>query len=1048
MDTLKYVAVVRENALYNQRPLTVEVYAKLTDSAHFNILVANEAKSSPTHWELFTFPQNGFLAGYLPGYSPDHIRSSTRVTDGRWHRFSMILTKTVGCLEVDGQEVARTTLQPKESLHRKPGNLCVGTLVSRQLGCEGEIAEVHLSGKGGTLGRWRFVATGKDVVQDLSSHKNPAERLKAPRTMDRFDITQLSSEEAAKFHTSRQIPAGKSLALLPPNTPAAHLRRRFDKAFQSLALSSIALAPQPRDTLLKDWEEQYHRIELRLKGEEKAPPKAEAQAYDGHALCWPEDGDPLGTVLRRTGALCRRLRDFDINAELKVLEANLERLVRMASKTPLRDTEARKDLFLLACALNRQIAFSNPLLDFDEILFVARGDYLGSRFTGPKVTTDAYGQHFATQYFAFNSVPGGGLFVVHNFKTEPEVTNLLEGVAVEKGRLRGKELLPGAFLSPDLSFDGKEIVFAYTENGEHRWRWTPQTSWNLFRMKRDGTELVQLTDSKYGDFDPCWLPDGRIAFISNRRGGYIRCFALLHVPNYVLSVMDRDGNNMRPLSFYETSEWHPSVNNDGMLVYTRWDYTDRENCLGSNFWITYPDGRNPRAPHGNYPYPWHTFPDNDKPDTRMGRPYTEMNIRSIPSSRKYVLTAAPHHGEAFGALAILDLSKGDDAFMGQLRRLTPYVPFPETEIQARSQYPFGTAWPLSEDFFLCNWWENLYLLDRFGNRNLIVENPLCFAGAFQPSFRLIDPIPCRPRKKPPVIPDLTGWNQADEHTDNSAAVAVMDVYDSDLPLPEGVEIRWIRVIQNILKENPWMGVPMMGYQNENTPRIPLGIAPVESDGSAFFEVPPGKELIFQLLDERRMAVQSMRTVAYAHPKETLTCMGCHENTHSAPFLSSPPSALQREPSLLQPELNKIQPVSYHLTVRPILEKTCLACHAALGKGPSDLSWEALQPFIFYFAGGMSRTTTKPIHGGSRSVPGRCGARVSQLGRILISPPHAERVSEEEVQIILLWLDCNAPRLTAFHEVERQLAGKLVWPRLDVDPTNPLRMTWKWGTDLQ
>jgi len=122
----------------------------------------------------------------------------------------------------------------------------------------------------------------------------------------------------------------------------------------------------------------------------------------------------------------------------------------------------------------------------------------------------------------------------------------------------------------------------------------------------------------------------------------------------------------------------------------------------------------------------------------------------------------------------------------------------------------------------------------------------------------------------------------------------------------------------------------------------------------------------------------------------------------------------------------------------------MVCHAEKGEGPTDLSLEALEPLVFYFAGGMSRTTTKPIHGGSRSVPGRCGARASRLGHLLVSPPHAERVPKEEVQAILLWLDCNAPSLTAFHDVDRQLAGERVWPRLDVDPSDPLRMTWEWG----
>lgn len=75
--------------------------------------------------------------------------------------------------------------------------------------------------------------------------------------------------------------------------------------------------------------------------------------------------------------------------------------------------------------------------------------------------------------------------------------------------------------------------------------------------------------------------------------------------------MRDDGTDIRPLSYFETSEWNPSVNNSGQLVFTRWDYVDRENCLGTRFWISNPDGTNPRAPHGNYPLPYHTFPDHE-----------------------------------------------------------------------------------------------------------------------------------------------------------------------------------------------------------------------------------------------------------------------------------------------------------------------------------------------------------------------------------------------------------------------------------------------------
>lgn len=1051
LDTLETVAIVEANPAYNGRPLTVELWAKLRDAKSYNILVANELKRSPTHWEIFTMPRSGVVAAYLPGNQPPQFEGRTAITDGKWHHVALVLDGQSVRLYVDGKPEAGGGISRPPDLQPVPGQLTIGSLVSRDLSCNGEIAEVRISAAareiegvpggpletdGATIGLWRFDRTDEaGRYADLSRTANHAAAAPAIRTMDRVDVTALSPAEAGELHKARQKPSGPSRAIPPPEVHLATTREQFEAALAELDLPSLYSAGETRDAVLAEWEEQYFRLDLRLKGQEPLPKGAAEQVFDRQALVYETDGDPLGVVLRRTEALLERLRELPNVRDLSPLPADFEALEAAAGGVEPGNAARRKGYFLAACALRRQIAFANPLLDFDKILFMARGNYLGSRVTGPTATTDAYGQHFVTQYFAFNSIPGGGLFYVRDFKTEPKVANILADSRVGNGRLQGKKLEPGAFLSPDLSYDGNAIVFAYTENWEHKWVWSKETTWNLFRVNVDGSDLQQLTDSEYNDFDSCWLPNGRIAFVSERRGGYIRCFALLHVPNYVLHSMKADGSDIYPLSYYETSEWHPSVNNDGMIVYTRWDYTDRENCLGSNFWICYPDGRDPRAPHGNYPYPWHTFEDNQRGDSRMGRPYVEMSIRAIPNSHLYIMTAAPHHGEAFGALVMLDLREKDDGFMLQLRRITPYVPFPETESAARSQYPYGTPWPLSEDFYLCNWWENLYLLDRFGNRELICENALVF-GETNWNMRLIDPIPLRPRPMPPVIPTETNQGENADRGAPPATIAVMNVYESGLPFPEGTRIKWLRVTQNILKTTPWMGVPMIGYQNENTPRIPLGIVPVEEDGSAYLEAPVEKELIFQVLDEDFMAVQSMRSVAFVHPGEQLTCMGCHEPTQRSLKTRNQPMATQRPPSRLQPEVGPIEPITYYRHVKPVVERSCVPCHRQTGAEPIDMSYGALEPYAFYFAGGMSGTTVKPIHGGSRTMPGRFGARNSRMGRALLDENHRGKIAHEDYRRIVLWLDSNSPRLGAYYDEEKQMRGEVVWPRLDVDPGSP------------
>jgi hypothetical protein len=603
--------------------------------------------------------------------------------------------------------------------------------------------------------------------------------------------------------------------------------------------------------------------------------------------------------------------------------------------------------------------------------------------------------------------------------------------------------------------------------------WTPDTVWNLFKMTVDGTDIVQLTDEPFNDFDPCPLPDGRVVFISERRGGFIRCFdesAWLRVTTYILHSMKNDGSDIYPISFFETSEWQPSVDHNGMLVYTRWDYTDRENCLGSNFWICNPDGRNPRAPHGNYPLPWHTLnhhplgetslremDDYDKskplaelvddvdfllgkkhgdhrfgscPDAPSALPMTEMQIKAIPDSHKYIFTAAPHHGETFGSLCILDLREKNDYHMNQIRRITPYVPFPESEGPDRGQYRYGSPWAFNETTFLCNSWEELVLLDRFGSEELICERELLPIG-YDPRLRLTEPVPVLPRKVPPVISQQTTQGKENVLENQSATVGVLNVNITDLPMPKDRPAKRLRVLQVVPKPNPWMNKPDIGYAPENTPRIPLGTAPVEDDGSVFFEVPSKKLLIFQTLDENGMAIQTMRAAAFVHPGERLVCTGCHEPVNEAVPNLPGAKAFRRPPSTLQPEIGTIEPISFYRTVQPVFEETCVGCHQEHQSGPVKMDFEDLRPYVFCFAGGMRGTTMMSGEGGgSRAIPGGFGAAYSRLGQVLMDASHRESVSEEDRRRIFLWLDANAPRLGAFVDEEAQKRGERVDPVMD------------------
>ena len=56
---------------------------------------------------------------------------------------------------------------------------------------------------------------------------------------------------------------------------------------------------------------------------------------------------------------------------------------------------------------------------------------------------------------------------------------------------------------------------------------------------------------------------------------------------------------------------------------------------------------------------------------------------------------------------------------------------------------------------------------------------------------------------------------------------------------------------------------------------------------------------------------------------------------------------------------------------------------------------------------------------------------------MLSPVHRKAVPESERHRVALWLDANAPRYGSYHDTAAQERGELVWPLLDVDPSNPL-----------
>ena len=770
------------------------------------------------------------------------------------------------------------------------------------------------------------------------------------------------------------------------------------------------------------------------------------QTFNVTSTILPEDRDPTDVVLRRTEALYEDLKDrqgakFDVAAAGK----KLAELMTKSAATEPTDLEARFAIYLNTCTLRRQIAFGNPLLSFNEILLIKKHR---STF-----------RHMCDQFYGAYTPAGGGMFVLSepfNADQPPKIRNLLEGKKVTSGRLAGTELNTGAFLSPDLDYDAEKIAFAYVEcegstaHDRHldlsRGHWDRGRCYHVFTCNADGSDLKQITDGTWNDFDPCYLPNGRIAFITERRGGYLRCGRAC--PNYTLFDMDEEGGRIRCLNYHETNEWNPSVTNDGKILYTRWDYIDRFGCIAHQPWVTSIDGRDPRAVHGNF-------------TPRHWRPDAEYDCRAIEGSPKYIATAGPHHGLSFGSLIMIDPQVEDDGLMGPVKRITPDIGFPESQDGGRV---IGTPWPLSENYYLAvadytyqpgnrvgpkdsKGKHGLYLYDAFGNRELIYKDP---------EIAVASPIPFVPRTKPTVAATLLANDEIPhqpyvDHPKSpslegrpTGTVTIQNVYESLKDWPTDAKLKSLRVVQVYTMSVPSGGPPHeIGYREASSPdsvnlaRGVLGTAPIEEDGSVHFEVPANCEIYFQVLDEDGLAVQTMRSGTCLHEGEQLSCVGCHEPKTAPLRATELPLAFRRPASKLTPDVEGTRPTNFPELIQPILDKHCVACHdkpeskkegaPVLTREPFQRKWYA--SYVSLVGGGHAfYNYGDPL----RSTPGKVGARASKLYPMLKKGHHDVKLSEEEMRRIAVWLDL----LSNFYGVyeaeggQAQLRGEKAYPTLE------------------
>jgi len=711
--------------------------------------------------------------------------------------------------------------------------------------------------------------------------------------------------------------------------------------------------------------------------------------------------DPMTQVNTRTP---QQLMDLTVSTLEFVEKAQARPKLRqeLAAMTK-RFARSKNDKAFLAelASLRRRIILSHPSLDFERLLINKRPPTLY--------------HHAQEQYVGRHSRAGDGLVVLSNWKDDPKETVLLKG-----------KLPRGSIMRPDLSFDGKRVLFSYCDHTDNRREFRQHF---IYEIGIDGSGLRRVTGNKNDkleraggrrtvlieDFDPCYLPDGGFAFISTRCQAYGRCHGGRYTPSYMLYRGNLDGTGITQLSFGEANEWDPSVLPDGRIIYVRWDYIDRDPTPFQSLWVTRPDGTATALYYGNY-----TF-----------NPHMTAEPRSIPGSSKVLSTAVAHHSYSAGSVILVDRSKGIEG-LKPLTRITPEVKFPETE-NGRTPGAYTNPWPLSEDLFLVSympdrlayqfWMETnrkdkiivqrdsaygIYLVDTLGGRELIYRDP---------KMSSVAPIPIRPRKKPPVLPSLIDTPQA--RSSKTGVCTIQNVYESTANIPAGT-IKSIRV-------NEIIGQPIarrrgLARDGELLAKRVVGTARVNANGSAAFRVPAGMPLQLQALDENGMCVMNMRSFIYLHPGEKLSCTGCHESRTSPPVARAttgkmtvsdltPPSWLQGKGGF-----------SFDKTVKPVLDRFCIQCHGLDPKNPqgeAKLNMCGSRSAAFAFLKDKTLVFTKRK---ARSTYKDSLSHAGRLGPLLLKRQHGgdkRKIDAESFARIMTWLDLSG-----------QYYGDYSWNRIE------------------
>lgn len=605
-------------------------------------------------------------------------------------------------------------------------------------------------------------------------------------------------------------------------------------------------------------------------------------------------------------------------------------------------------------------ALEGPLSEVEEIVFAVRRP-------APYHYYENFGHYlYPRKYYPLppygESAPGpqvfgeGGRLCRLNLRSG-EVTVLVDDPA-------------GGVRDPQVHYSGEKILFSYRRGG------CPY--YHLYEIDVDGNELTQLTDGPYDDIEPTYVPDGGIVFCSSRCRRFVGCNPS---PVATLYRCEGDGSAIREISPSPFTDNTPAMLPDGRVLYTRWEYVDRNQLSYHHLWTTNPDGTGQMVYYGNQ-YQGRDVPIPRYSDVAM------LDAKPIPGTRRIVASFSPGHGRAehAGYVTVVDPSLGPDAL--------------DSARKINGERLFRDPYALSEDCFLVCDANGIWLMDGRGEVELLYALP-----AGEEGLECFEPRPLRGRPREPIIASRVDLAQ------ETGVLALRDIYRGrNMSGVKRGEITQLLVLEQLPKPVQFSGgqEPLTIGGSFTLQRV-LGTVPVEPDGSALMELPAGRPLFFVALDDKGVSVKRMQSLLAVQPGEQTGCVGCHEPRTQAPHARLAWEAGEREPTPIAPIDGVPEVFDYPRDIQPILDRHCVPCHNAQHReGGVELTADRTP---LYSVSYWTMITNGLISDGRNYLgdqpPRALGSSASRLLALGDGSHYEARFSPHEETMVRLWIESGA-----------------------------------------